>query len=115
MPQFQFDATCGDLADFWKTEFGMGGEPFGVEVEATLDQILQHIAEILQTEMRQQKLVMQARAPAHRPARIGAIPEGGDQSLATTQTSLLMPPRCNVAAKGSLLLGTRASPPGITT
>src|SRR3546814_11836027 len=75
------EAAGGKFADLRKAEFAMGGEPVALEGQAFRVQVVEHVVEILQAEMRQQELVMQARAPAHRPAGIGLVPESRPQEI----------------------------------
>ena len=62
--QFQRDAALRHLADPREAELEVRREPGGLEAIAGLGQIGQHVGEILPDEVRQQEIVVQARAPA---------------------------------------------------
>ena len=81
--EFQPHAVVRDRAEPWKAKLGEALKPLAVERETRAPQITEHVAKIRHQEVRQQKPVVDRRAPADEPAPSRHLPrltpQPGDQ------------------------------------
>ena len=79
LTQFEPDPIHFDFPAKGEAEFELGGEPFGLEVETMLAQVLQHTEEILPDETAKHETIMQGGAPAGEVTRKRLVPIAGNQ------------------------------------
>ncbi len=66
----------GEVAELRKTELEMRREPIEAQVESRVALLLEHVLEVQPDEMRQQKAVVELRAPTREaPGRVGCAPK----------------------------------------